>query len=97
MIIMKNTDVTRNQDTTILKHWEIYEHYKKLCDVNRQKYPEVAGYIARNYYYNILSREYSLTRNYVCAIICNIVNDENKFYYELQKARMNIEADREIM
>ena len=95
-IIMKTKEGKRTLDITMLKHAEIYECYKQMCAEHRQKYPEVADYIGRNYYYNILSEKFNLTRNYLCAIICNILYDEDKFYNNLAIAKMNIESDREL-
>lgn len=92
---MKNIEEIAHSDQTIVKHAEMYEYYRNLCEENRKKYPEVADYIARSYYYNIISNVFNLTPNYVCAIICRIVNDERNFQAILVRAKLNLEADQE--
>lgn len=88
---MKSVQRVNHNDVTIIKHAEIYEYYKELCNQNRLKYPEVSEYIARAYYYNILSKTFNLTPNYVCSIICKIMNDERSFSNHLLRARLNLQ------
>ena len=94
---MKNINEINHNDFTIVKHSEIYNHYKLLCEENRAKYPDVADYIARSYYYNILSQVFNLTPNYVCSIICKITNDERGFESNLIRAKLNIDSDTEML
>lgn len=90
---MKNNNEINHNDLTIIKHSKIYNYYKNLCEENKEKYPEVADYIARSYYYNIISEVYDLTPNYICSIICRIVNNEKSFEVELLRANMNVEIE----
>ena len=94
---MKNINEICHNDLTVVKHSEIYNYYKLLCEENRAKYPDVADYIARSYYYNILSQIFNLTPNYVCSIICKINNDELSFESDVIRAKLNIESDGEML
>lgn len=86
---MKMTEIKHN-DSTIIKHYEIYKDYKELCRKTKEEYPDFADVIARAYYYNILCEKYSLTPNYVCSIICGILADEEKFKKNVQRATFNL-------
>lgn len=88
---MNSVQRVNHNDVTIIKHAEIYEYYKELCKQNKAQYPELSDYIARAYYYNILSKVFNLTPNYVCSIICKIMNDERKFSNNLLRAKLNLE------
>lgn len=86
--------VTHN-DITILKHYEIYKCYKDLCKKIREKYPEVAEFVARQYYYDILSEKFNLTPNYICTIICKTMNNEDDNANAIMRAKLNIQGDRD--
>lgn len=93
---MKTNNIISHNDLTLIKYASVYYYYKDLCKRNKAQYPEVANYIARSYYYNIIGKKFQLTPNYVCSIICRIVNNEEQFEENLKKAKMNIESDGEI-
>lgn len=84
-----------HNDATILKHLEVYEAYVALCQEIREKYPEVAEFVARAYFYQILSDRFGLTPNYVCAIICNVMSNRPQMERMAAIARMNLEQDEE--
>ncbi len=86
---MKKNDALR-VDLAIIKHGEIYDCYKQLNDENAKKYPEVAAYIAKNYYYGVLAKHFDLSPNYICSIICKVLADEKKFYNDLFRAKLNV-------
>lgn len=86
---METTKIKHN-DSTILKHYEVYEDYKELCRKTKEEHPDFAEVIARAYYYKILCRKHNLTPNYVCSIICKIMADEAKFQKAVQRASFNL-------
>ncbi len=59
----------RNPAYTHLKHNFIYNEYLKIVEEVRDRFPELASFLPQRYYYQIISYRFSLTPNYVCAII----------------------------
>ncbi|MBE9488233.1 MAG: hypothetical protein IMY73_03520 [Bacteroidetes bacterium] len=90
---MNKTQIIHN-DVTIIKHYEIYNSYKQLCKQTKEKYPEVADFVARQYYYEILSSQYNLTPNYICSIVCKTLNNEGQVENEVLRANLNTQSDR---
>lgn len=90
---MNNKSRITHNDLTVLKHYEIYKCYEDLCKQIREKYPEVADFIARQYYYDILSTKFNLTPNYICTIICKTMNNESGVKSDLMRACLNIQSD----
>lgn len=88
----RKSKITHN-DVTVLKHYEIYKCYKDLCKEVREKYPEVADFVARQYYYDILSLRFNLTPNYICTIICKTMNNEDDTKHAIMRAYLNIQDD----
>lgn len=88
----RKSKITHN-DITVLKHHEIYTCYKQLCREVREKYPEVADFVARQYYYDILSDQFNLTPNYICTIICKTMNNEDDAKNAIMRAYLNIQGD----
>ena len=85
---MEKTKFNHN-DSTILKHNSVYKDYIELKRRTKIENPEIAEMVARTYYYNIICRKHNLTPNYVCAIICRIMSDEEKFQKAVQRAIFN--------
>lgn len=90
----RKSKITHN-DITVLKHYEIYECYKNLCKEIREKYPEVADFVARQYYYDILSAKFNLTPNYICTIICKTMNNEDEAKSAIMRAYLNLQDESE--
>lgn len=88
----RKSKITHN-DITVLKHYEIYKSYMELCKQVREKYPEVADFVARQYYYDILSNRFNLTPNYICTIICKTMNNEDNTKSAIMRAYLNIQGD----
>ncbi len=80
----------KHNDSTILKHYQLYKDYKELCRQTKEEHPDLAGAISRSYYYSILCKRHNLTPNYVCSIICRIMADEETFSREVQRATYNL-------
>ncbi len=64
-----------------------------MCNETRKTNPEIADFVARTYYYLKLSDHFDLTPNYICSIICKILNDEKKFQSDLLRATLNVSLD----
>lgn len=90
---MNNKNKVIHNDLTVLKHYEIYNSYKKLCRETREKYPQVADFVARQYYYDILSEKFNLTPNYICTIVCKSLNDEQQVEIAVRRAHLNIQCE----
>lgn len=80
----------KHNDSTIIKHYQLYLDYKELCKKTKDEHPDFADVVARGYYYNILCKRHNLTPNYVCSIICRIMADEDNFKREVQRATFNL-------
>lgn len=89
---MKGNNKRKHYDSTILKHYSLYQDYKELRKTTKEKYPEVADFIGQSYYYNVLSKKYNLIRNYVCVIICSISADEERYKKDVFLAELNLKS-----
>ncbi|MEG1634046.1 MAG: hypothetical protein RR141_06435 [Rikenellaceae bacterium] len=83
----------RDSHYTILKHVYIYNEYQKIRQEVKRKFPEVAGFLPQRYYYLIVSQRFSLTPNYVCAIITRIQRKGEKAFEEAKIAKQIIIED----
>ncbi len=59
----------RNPAYTLLKHNYIYNEYLKIVTEVEARFPELANFLPQRYYYQIIAHRFSLTPNYICALI----------------------------
>lgn len=76
----------KHNDRTIIKHYQLYQDYKELRKIAKERYGEIATYIASGYFYEQLSKRYKLTINYVCSIVSSIAADEDCYIQKYHRA-----------
>lgn len=83
----------RKNEYTILKHIYIYNEYNKIRNEVAKRFPEIVDYLPQKYYYMIVSQRFSLTPNYVCALVGRIKRLGNEMFKEAESAKSKIIED----
>lgn len=83
----------RRVQYTILKHIYIYNEYTKIKNEVEKKFPEISDYLPQKYYYMIVARRFSMSLNYVCALITRIKRQGKEAFKEAEKAKRKIIED----
>ena len=78
-----------NSNKTVIKHYQIFLRYTEMVNELKSLYPVISLFVAQSYYYGQLSDEYELTPNYICSIVCGIMQNPTQAQRDYEIALMD--------